>query len=69
MKKTKKLTTTSTHAVTNFASRFKLDSLGSRGRCCGWSTERLLLLVMLLANAGKASDCVKVSLWSDSDSE
>lgn len=32
MKKTKKLTSTKTHAVTNFANRFKLDSLGSRGR-------------------------------------
>lgn len=69
MKNTKKLTTTRTHAVTNFASRFKLDSLGSRGRCCEWSSERLRLLVMFLASAGKASDCVKVNLCRDSESE
>lgn len=69
MKKTRKLTRTKTQAVTNFASRFKLDSFGSSGRCCGWSTDRLRLLVILRANAGKARDCVKVSLCNDSDSE
>lgn len=69
MKKTRKLTSTKTQAVTNFANRFKLDSLGSSGRCCGWSTDRRRLLVMLRASAGKAKDCVKVSLCKDSDSE
>lgn len=71
MKNTKKLTNTKTQAVTNLANKFKPDSFGSfdNGRCRVSSIERLRFVVMLLASAGNASDCVKVNLCIDSESE
>ncbi len=67
-KNTKKLTITKTQAVTTFANVFNPDSFGSNGlRKC--STDRRRLVVMLLASAGNANDCVNVNLWMEPLSE
>uniref|UniRef100_A0A182NW99 Uncharacterized protein n=1 Tax=Anopheles dirus TaxID=7168 RepID=A0A182NW99_9DIPT len=63
---TRKLTITSTHAVTTFANVFRPDSFGLSGRDELCSVEFRRLVARPRASAGKASDWVKVSLCSDS---
>lgn len=63
---TRKLTITRTQAVTTLANVFRPDSFGLSGRVELCSVEARRFEANPRANAGKASDWVKVSLWSDS---
>lgn len=66
---TKKLTITSTTAVTTFANVFKPDSFAFNGRDVLCSVARPRFVAKPRANAGKANDCVNVNLCNDSLSE
>lgn len=69
IRNTKKLTTTNTIAVINFANVFKPDSCGFNGRDELCVAERLRFVAKPRANAGNANDWVNVNLCNDSLNE
>lgn len=56
-------------AVITLANVLKPDSFGFNGRDVLWSAERLRFVASPRAKAGKANDCVNVSLCNDSLNE
>lgn len=56
-------------AVITLANVLKPDSFGFNGREVLWSAERRRFVASPRANAGKAKDCVNVSLCNDSLNE